>query len=57
MKGLGPNVIGSKYTDSSVLTKYNLSDVNTAIENHAIENVGRKLRSVMSIGENQEVHV
>jgi len=57
MKELGPNIIGSKYTDSSVLTKYNLSDVNSAIENHAIENVGRKLRSVMSIGENQEVHV
>mgnify|MGYP000725113630 CR=1 FL=1 len=31
--------------------------INSAIENHAIENVGRKLRSVMSRVENQEVHV
>ena len=57
MKEICTNTMGVKYTDEAVLTKYSLSDVNKAIENHSIERVGKKLRAAMSMVENQEVYV
>ena len=57
MKEIDANTMGAKYTDEPVMTKYSLSDVNKAIENHSIERVGKKLRAAMSMVENQEVYV
>ena len=57
MKEICTNTMGVKYTDEAVLTKYSLSDINKAIENHSIERVGKKLRAAMSMVENQEVYV
>jgi ketol-acid reductoisomerase len=57
MNEIDANIMGAKYTDELILTKYNLSDVNNAIVNHSIEQVGKKLRAAMSMVENHEVYV
>ena len=49
--------MGGVYTDIAVLSKYNLNEVNQAIENHSIEHVGEKLRAAMSLVEKEEVYV
>ena len=57
MREIDANTMGEKYSNEAILTKYSLSDVNRAIENHSIEQVGKKLRAAMSLVEYQDVHV
>ena len=49
--------MGGVFSDTSVLCKYNVNEVNEAIENHSIEHVGKKLRAAMSLVEKEDVYV
>jgi ketol-acid reductoisomerase len=57
MNKIDAAVMGENYTDSAILSEYNLHEVNKAVENHSIEHVGKKLREAMTMVENQEEYV
>ena len=57
MSSIDRTHMGGIYSDTTVLSKYNINQVNQAIENHSIEHVGKKLRASMSLVEKEEVYV
>ena len=57
MKKIDSSLMGEAYSDKSILSRYNINEVNQSIENHSIEHVGSRLRAAMSKVENQQEYV
>lgn len=57
MKKIDSSLMGETYSDKTVLSRYDINEVNQSIENHSIEHVGSRLRAAMSKVENQQEYV
>ena len=57
MKKIDSSLMGETYSDKTILSRYDINEVNQSIENHSIEHVGSRLRAAMSKVENQQEYV
>ena len=57
MKKIDSSLMGEAYSDKTILSRYDINEVNQSIENHSIEDVGSRLRAAMSKVENQQEYV
>jgi ketol-acid reductoisomerase len=57
MKKIDSNLMGGVYSDKTILSRYDINEVNQSIENHSIEHIGSRLRAAMSKVENQQEYV